>query len=158
MRRPSSVLVYPVALINSEWMYLLFHRVPRPDLELPSFWQGITGGLKEEESPEDAAKREFMEETGISPLKIEQVGFTCTIPVEEKWRYLYLQGVQEITEHVFVAYLQGHQEPVLSFEHDISRWCTKTEALQLLLHDGNIEALRRSDNYLRTHNDKQAGT
>lgn len=152
MRQPTSVLIYPVAPVNSEWMYLLFRRTPRSDLGLPSFWQGITGGLEENESPEDAALREFMEETGIISSEFEPIGFTCRIPMQKRWRHLYSEGVQEIIEHVFVAYLRRNQEPVLSSEYDKSRWCTKTEALELLYYDGNKEALKRSANYLKTHN------
>lgn len=157
MRQPTSVLIYPVALVGCEWTYLLFHRVPIAALGLPSVWQGITGGLEEEESPEQAARREFMEETGISPSEIEPIGFTYKFPMQEKWRHLYSEGIREIVEHVFVAYLQRHQEPVLSFEHDQSRWCTKTEALQLLSYDGNIEALERTAHYLKTHNKANSG-
>jgi dATP pyrophosphohydrolase len=134
-------------------MYLLLHRVPRPDLGLSSFWQGITGALRGKESPEDAAKREFMEETGIFPSKIEPIGFAGKIPMQKKWRHLYPEGVQEIIEHVFIAHLQNLQEPALSFEHDKSRWCTESEALQLLYFDENRKALKRSARYLKMHND-----
>jgi dihydroneopterin triphosphate diphosphatase len=152
MRQPTSVLIYPVALVNFEWKYLLFYRMPRPDLGLPSFWQGITGGLEGNESLDDAAQREFIEETGIFPSEIESIGFTCSIPLQEKWRHLYSEGIQEIIEHVFVTHLRRNQEPILSNEHDKSRWCTETEALKLLFYDGNKETLKRSANYLKTHN------
>ena len=95
MRQPASILIYPVVSVNGEWKYLLFHRVPRPDLGLPSFWQGVTGGLEDGESPELAARREFIEETGITSSRIEPIGFSCSIPMQEDWRHKYPAGVMK---------------------------------------------------------------
>jgi dATP pyrophosphohydrolase len=151
MRQPTSVLIYPVKQVNEEWKYLLLHRVPRPDLGLPSFWQGITGGLEDYESIESAAKRELCEETGIVFSCIEAIGYSYSIPIQDEWRKKYVSGVQEIVEHVYIAFLEIDQEPVLSIEHNRLKWCREDEALKLLTYPGNIEGLKRCSLYLKSH-------
>lgn len=152
MRQPVQVLVYPVRLMDSEWNYLLFHRVPLPKLGLPGFWQGVTGGLEGDESLELAAKRELLEETGLVSSQINPIGFSYSFPLQDEWRHLYASGVQEIVEHVFVALFQVGQEPILSSEHDESKWCRKEEALELLKYPGNIEGLKQCAIILESRN------
>jgi dihydroneopterin triphosphate diphosphatase len=152
MRQATSVLIYPVVKLANERQFLLLHRVPRPDLGLPAFWQGISGGLENNESVEATAKREFIEETGITPLRIEAIGFSCLIPIMAEWRDKYPSGTEHITEHVFLAHLDGQQKPKLSREHDQFKWCSENEAIDLLSFANNIEALKRSLDYMKSHN------
>jgi dATP pyrophosphohydrolase len=148
MRQPIQVSVFPVRSIDSGWDYLMLRRVPRPTAGLAAFWQGITGGVEEGEDLLEAAMRELAEETGIVPSALEQIGFSYSFPMEEAWRGLYAAGVEEIEEHVFVALVGRGQEPRLSWEHDRYEWCGLEQALALLTYPGNVEALRRCDEYL----------
>ncbi len=148
MRQPLSVLVYPVRPVEGRWEYLLLQRAPSPRLGLARFWQGVTGGLEEGESLVQAARRELREETGLVPSKLEQIEYSCSFPVQDEWRQFYPPGTQEIVEHVFIAFIDGKQEPTLSREHEGWRWCSADEALELLTYPENIEALKRCDSLL----------
>jgi dihydroneopterin triphosphate diphosphatase len=146
MRQPVQVLVYPVKAVENGWEYLLLHRlVSRGD-----FWQGVTGGVEDGEEITDAARREMMEESGLLPSTLQKIDYTFSYPVAEKWRHLYAQGVEEIVEYVFLARVDGRQEPILDArEHDEWKWCNFEDALKSLIWPGNLEALRVCDTFLR---------
>ncbi len=148
MRQPIQVLVYPVKAVDNGWEYLLLHRLAsRGD-----FWQGVTGGVEQGEEFADAARREMIEETGLVPSTIQKVDYTFSYPVAEKWRHLYAQGVEEITEYVFLAQVGGQQAPLLDArEHDQWKWCGFEAALNSLIWPGNIEALKHCDIFLRSY-------
>ena len=146
MRKPVQVLVYPVQVTDGDLHYLLLHRIAsRGD-----FWQGVTGSVEEEEGIVDAAVREMIEETGLTPVTIERVNYAYAFPVEERWRHLYAESVSEITEYVFVATVDGVQTPQLDGrEHDQWQWCNCESAIALLKWPGNIDALKICDQFLR---------
>lgn len=148
MRQPISILVYPVRRGDEDWEYMLLRRVANPNLGLEVFWQGVTGGLEENEDLEQAARRELAEETGFVPFLLERLDYSYS---KEEWRKLYPPGVEEIVEHVFVAFVEGQGKPMLSREHDRWQWCRSDQALRLLTYPGNIEALKRCADYLKEH-------
>ena len=84
---------------GDNWEYLLVRRVPK----LGTFWQGVTGAAEEGETLVQAAKREVLEETGFSPVKLDSIDFTYRYPVLDEWRGAYGPEPTEIVEHVFVA-------------------------------------------------------
>ena len=89
-----------------------------------------------------AARREFAEETGLTPALFEDADFTYTFPLADRWRAKYNWDTDVITEHVFVAIVEGAPDPVLSpHEHDEFRWCSLDEALALMYWDSNMESL-----------------
>jgi dihydroneopterin triphosphate diphosphatase len=148
MRHPVQALIYLVSSVDNDWKYLLLHRLAsRGD-----FWQGVTGGIEEGEEIHEAARRELIEETGIIPFEIKQIDYAYSFPVADGWRHLYAEGVKEVTEYVFVAHVDGQQEPKIdTCEHDKWEWCNFSQALALLIWPGNIDALKRCDNFLRGH-------
>ena len=140
MRAPIQVLVYPVRRDTSgDWEYLLLKRTPRGGC----FWQGITGGVENDEDLTEAARRELIEETGLVPLLVERIDYSYSFPVDDRWRHLYAADVEEIKEYVFMAYVTGQQELEISSEHDQYKWCRFNEALGLLYWSENKEALNR---------------
>ena len=150
MRQPISVLVYPARCDNGRWEYLLLRRVPMPKLGFESFWQGVTGGLEEGETPWQAAVRELSEETGFVDIRLKDVGYSYSFPIWKEWRHMYAPDAKDIVEHVFVACVNPSQAPSLSWEHDEYQWCSLQEAMSLLTFPGNITGLRRCDEYLRS--------
>ena len=148
MRQPIQIAVYPVRAKADGWEYLLLKRVPMPKLGLGGFWQGVTGGVEEGESLVDAALRELAEETGLVPSALEAINYSYSFPMQDEWRRNYEPGVEEIEEHVFVAFVDQHQEPTISWEHDRWQWCAFSQALKLLIYAGNIEALKRCDRFV----------
>ena len=145
MRQPVQVAVYCVRQHDDGWEYLLLHRVPKGG----SFWQGVTGGMEDDENPNAAAVRELFEETGYVSKSIENINFSYTFKVDEKWRHLYGDEVDMITELVFVAIVDDNKEPDLgSGEHDDWRWCLFNEAQKLLFWPGNKKSLEHCREHL----------
>ena len=150
MRQPISILVYPVRLCDEGWEYMLLRRVANPNLGLEGFWQGVTGGLEEGEDLTQAAKRELAEETGFVPSSLEKIKYSYSFPMQDKWKEMYPTEVNEIVEHVFIAFIDGHTEPTLSYEHDTWGWFSVDQALRKLKYPGNTEALKQCANLLES--------
>ena len=148
MRKPKTACIFPVFYNSNEWLYLLFHRKDRPDIKLISFWQGITGGVEDDESIYETAKRELIEETNIHEANIIFINYTYSIPIQKEWISFYPTGSTEIKEHVFVAILEKKVTPQLSEEHDKWKWCKYEEALELLYFSDNKEAIKKCHYYL----------
>lgn len=145
MREPIQVLIYPVKLAGEDWQYLLLRRASNRG----GFWQGVTGAVEEGESLVEAARRELFEETGLIPSIIEGLDYSYSFSVEDEWRHHYADEVEEITEHVFVAYVNGEKEPIIDpEEHNAWRWCFYDEALELLTWPENVEALKQCHRFL----------
>ena len=150
MRQPISILVYPVRLCDEGWVYMLLRRVANPNLGLEGFWQGVTGGLEEGEDLTQAARRELAEETGFVPFHLEKIEYTYSFPIQDEWREMYPLEVNEIVEHVFIAFIDGNTEPTLSYEHDSWEWFGVGLALRKLKYPGNIEALKQCADLLES--------
>ncbi len=150
MRQPVQVLIYPVRRTGKIWEYLLLRRIP----DRGGFWQGVTGGVEEGEDLAEAARRELLEETGLVPLTLENIDYSYSYSVVgNEWpEHFYAAGVEKITEHVFVAFVEEQQEPVLdSDEHDEWKWHRFREALELLKWPENVNALKRCDRVIKAH-------
>ena len=144
-RAPLNVLVYPYLPVGEGvFEYALLRRADE------GWWQGVTGGGEDDETPLQAARRETFEETGISPdaafLRLDTV-----IPVR-----VTFFGVSHIWGdelYVIPQYCFGVQAPdrrlVLSHEHTAYRWCSYEAALDLARWDGNKTALWELDRKLR---------
>lgn len=149
MRQPVSVLVYAARRDLGGWSYLLLWRVPRPEIAVESFWQGVTGALEDDETPSQAAERELAEETGFVNVPVMDIGLTYAYPIQDSWRHLYPAGATEIVEHVFVAIVPTDASPKLSHEHETACWCRLGDAPKLLKFHENVLALQRVDAYLQ---------
>ncbi len=53
---------------------VLLQRVPEGRSAWAGLWNGVGGHLEQGESPAEAARREFMEETGLEPVGLRLVG------------------------------------------------------------------------------------
>ena len=145
MRQPVQVAVYCARKRGDGWEYLLLHRVA----DRGRFWQGVTGGVIDDEDCRTAALRELSEETGFHPAGIKRIDYSYTFPVDDRYRSLYDQPVNKITEYVYVAVIEGSAPPKIDpAEHDDWRWCPFDEAMELLRWSGNKEALRRCRDFI----------
>lgn len=144
-RAPFNVLVFPYRKAgDDEFKYALLKRSDA------GFWQGISGGGEDDETPLEAAKRETYEEAGIpSDSSFIQLDTVEPVPVTE-FRDSYLWGgdVYVIPQYCFGVLVED-SGLVLSREHTEYRWLMYEEAHRMLEFDGNKIALWELDKRLR---------
>lgn len=139
MREPNSINVFLYRMIEGRREYLLFKRTANPELALPAFWQGITGGMESGETLEEAALREVYEESGIKISNLLSSEYSYEYPIKEEWKANYSKDSSFIKEYVYSAQIK--EEPVLSNEHNDFGWFNLDKALELLSFGNNREAL-----------------
>ena len=148
MRLPFSVNVFIAAFDQGNHHFLLLQKRARIDLGLDSFWQGVTGGIEEGESKEEAAIREVYEETQIAGMQLFDVNFACRFPTKKEWKYMYNMKYLEIVEHTFLALIPEKLNPTLSGEHTDYRWLEYKGAHSLLKLEHNKRALEKCSAFL----------
>jgi 8-oxo-dGTP pyrophosphatase MutT (NUDIX family) len=134
-RLPYEVLVF----VRRGDEILVLHRSPPQG----SFWHSVAGALEDGESWGEAASRELLEETGLVAEPVE-VGAPYAYPLRDfpEYRALLPAGTDEILVRSFVVEAPPGWEPVLDWEHDEYRWCTREEAVELLHWPEPKELLR----------------
>ena len=140
------VLVLPYRLLNHGIEYAVFKRSGFDD----DFWQGITGGGQDAETPSETAIRETWEESKISrDSDFIQLDSFFSVPVyffgdSHLWRKdkyvipMYCFGVKA-----------GGQEIILSDEHTEFKWLTFEDATEILKFENNKYALWELDQRLK---------
>jgi lipoyl(octanoyl) transferase len=120
--------------------FLVLERSP----ELQGYWHLVAGALEPDESGEEAAARELLEETGLA-VPVEDLGFRFSYPTTEESaerRAALGLDVTEVAVATFVAQAPSSWEPVLDPEHVGHRWVTAEEAVALLRYPEPAEAVR----------------
>jgi dATP pyrophosphohydrolase len=121
-RRPESVLI---VVYTEEGEFLLLER-RRP----PGYWQSVTGSLEWGELPDAAARREVMEETGITQGVLVNLQWTQVYEILPAFGKVFAPGVTLNLEHAFSLRLQYRVPVSLSAtEHVQYRWTSAAEAL-----------------------------
>ena len=144
-RAPFNVAVYPYRKIGEgEFEYALLKRADA------GFWQGVSGGGEDDETPIETARRETFEETGISPdATFLQLDTVEPIPVTTFGvSYLWGEDLYVIPQYWF-GVLAVERALVLSHEHTEYRWLAYEQARRLLEFDGNKTALWELNQRLR---------
>src|ERR1700733_12665600 len=122
-RRPESVLIV-VHTAGGE--YLLLER-RRP----PGYWQSVTGSLEWGEFADAAARREVIEETGITQGLLINLQWTQVYEISPAFGKVYAPGITRNLEHAFSLRLQDRVPVVLSdAEHVQMRWLSASDAVQ----------------------------
>jgi len=134
--RPESLRLIKV-MVHDRDRVLLLHRRP----ERGNFWQPITGGIEDGESPAEAARREVLEETG-NPGEPEETGITQSFMIESHFlssRY----GAPIIASEVGFAASLDSALPIRmdDEEHDEYGWFTFAEAYERIRWTDDREAL-----------------
>jgi dATP pyrophosphohydrolase len=121
--------------------FLLLERV-RP----PGFWQSVTGSLEWGEMADDAARREVVEETGITQGMLRNLQWTQTYEILPSFGKTYAPGITRNLEHAFALKLLERVPVTLSAkEHVQYRWLRAGEAIETVSSSSNrviIEQLR----------------
>lgn len=134
-KRPESVLVL---VYTAAGEVLLLRRCQPED-----FWQSVTGSLEWDETPEQAARRELFEETG---LVAGDALIDCQVinrfPILPAWRARYAPDVTENVEHVFrVAFPVRPAIRLDPAEHREYRWLARDSAAALATSYTNRDAI-----------------
>jgi 8-oxo-dGTP pyrophosphatase MutT (NUDIX family) len=129
-----------VVVVRRGHELLVLRRAP----ERLGYWSLVAGGLEPEETPQQAAERELLEETGlradVEPLPISLSYSLLDDPPAIRARYG--PGIETVTVHAFLAEAPDGWEPVLDAEHDVHRWCDLDSALSLLPYQTTRDAVR----------------
>ena len=136
MRKPEQVLIIPYKMENNSVWYAVFKR---EDL---GAWQGLAGGVEENETPLQAAIRESYEEAKLpDTLKYIQLDSLSTIPVNFiHGNYFWGKDVYNVVEYCFGVNTKKNKI-ILSSEHTEYKWVTYEEAFGILKWDSNRNAL-----------------
>jgi dATP pyrophosphohydrolase len=134
-KRPESVLV----VIYCAQRVLLLKRADHPD-----FWQSVTGSLRWDETPPQAARRELAEETGFTAAGLEDREHSFEFSILPRWRGRYAPDVTHNTEYLFALPLSTCAAPRLrEAEHRAYLWLPREEALARVWSWSNREGIRR---------------
>src|ERR1044072_6768781 len=136
-RAALQVLVIPFHVgINGAPQYLLLQRADE------NVWQWIAGGGEDDEEPEQAARREALEEAGIPQesclMRLDSVASIPAIHFAD--RHLWGDDIYVIPEFSFGVEVHG-TEVCLSGEHRACGWLDYETALSRLGWDSNRTAL-----------------
>ncbi len=143
-RQPVNVLVFPFRKNeNDEYEYAVFKRADE------GFWQGISGGVDDNEEYFETAKREAFEEAAIPrTCSLYKLNTVATIPANKypaskEWG----PKVYTIPQHYFAIEVRD-SELKLSREHTEYRWVSFEEAEEMLLWDTDKTGLYELNNRL----------
>ena len=128
MRQPIQVLIYIYRETERGREYLMLRRIPAGG----GFWQGVSGGVEDDEDVLTAACRELREETGFT-AEIHSIGYAYPIPSFHDRKLRGALAGSNIPVNVFVARVSSEAEPVIDpQEHDMYLWCPLVQADRLL--------------------------
>jgi dATP pyrophosphohydrolase len=129
-RRPESVLI---VIYTDDGEYLLLER-RRP----PGFWQSVTGSLEWGEAADAAARREVVEETGITQGVLVNLQWTQVYEIMPAFGKRYAPGITRNLEHAFSLRLPRRAPVRMSdSEHVQYRWAPALEALETVSSSTN---------------------
>jgi dihydroneopterin triphosphate diphosphatase len=96
----------------------------------PGFWQSVTGSLEWGEMADDAARREVVEETGITQGFLRNLQWTQVYEILPSFGKKYAPGITTNLEHAFALKLMERVPVILSVtEHVQYRWAPAAEAV-----------------------------
>lgn len=149
MRAPFQILAIPYKNKDGTLLYCVLRR---SDCDQ---WQFIAGGGEDCENPEEAARREILEEGGFSATNIISLRSMCTIPVEifpKRHLYDWPDDLYVVPEYSFG--FECTDELVLSYEYTELIWLPYSEAREKLQWDSNKTALYELNCILTKQHDK----
>ncbi len=108
----------------------------------PGFWQSVTGSLEWGETADEAARRELVEETGITQGFLRNLQWTQVYDVLPSFGKTYAPGITRNLEHAFALKLH-ERVPVTLSEHLQCRWLPAAEAISLASSSSNRAVIQQ---------------
>lgn len=104
----------------------------------PGFWQSVTGSLEWGELADVAARREVIEETGITQGVLVNLQWTQVYEILPAFGKVYAPGISRNLEHAFSLRLPQRVPVTLSdSEHVQYRWAPALDALETVSSSTN---------------------
>lgn len=135
---------------------LVVVHTPRRDVLLlerasGGLWQSVTGSRElDDRDLEATARRELLEETGLSVGTLTDWRLANRYEIWAQWRARYAPGVAHNTEHVFGFTVPAPAVATLdSAEHVAQVWLPWQEAMQKVFSPTNRDAIRQLPKRLR---------
>lgn len=111
--------------IEKDGCYLMLHRIKKENDLNRDKWVGIGGKFEDKESPEQANRREVLEETGLTLISSEYRGIVTF--VSDKWETEYM--------HLFTS--TQFKGEVRECDEGVLEWVDKTALYSLPLWEGD---------------------
>jgi 8-oxo-dGTP pyrophosphatase MutT (NUDIX family) len=131
--------VYVIDPRDNGWRVLVLQRALTT--RCPGAWEAVHGSIEPGEAPEDAARREVREETGLPIDRLYSVSVQPFYVVKTKTVQLAV---------VFAAFVSGSPDVVTDTEHQAHQWLTVDEAMQRLFWPAERHAVQQIAQMLRT--------
>ncbi len=144
-KRPESVLV---VIYSSSYHLLLLERISPKD-----YWQSVTGSLRWEESPEEAAHREVFEETGIEGGQWHNSNISKTYPIHPDWKDKFHPEALENKEYLFFLRVDRPNIKLNASEHKNYDWTNLDLSMKKISSVTNIEAVSHLKTLIRSDED-----
>ena len=136
MRAPFQILAIPYRVNEHEIFYCVLKRADCGN------WQFIAGGGEDGETPLEAAKREALEESGVTSdkwIELKSLSYLPANVISEEHRRHWKKDIFVIPEYTFGFACES--DITLSHEHGACVWLTYQEAGNILAWDSNRIAL-----------------
>jgi len=137
-RQPKQIHIFLYRLTEAGYEYAIFQRA-----DMLECWQGVCGGLEDEETLEEGARRELFEEAGIrEQLPLYQLESISYIPAgifleEDQKRW----GRDTVVIPMYYYAMPADWEITLSEEHCCVEWLGYEDAMNRLYFETQRTAL-----------------
>ena len=149
-------MLAPMAFKLPESVLVVVH-TPRLDVLLlertgTGFWQSVTGSREPDDPDLDAtARRELLEETGLSVGTLTNWRQTNRYEIWAEWRSRYAPDVTHNTEHVFAFQVAEQTVATLDpAEHVAQLWLPWQEAMKKVFSPTNRDAIWQLQKRVKT--------
>jgi dATP pyrophosphohydrolase len=110
----------------------------------PGVWQSVTGSLEWGETADDAARRELIEETGITQGFLRNLQWTQVFEILPSFGKTYAPGITTNLEHAFALKLLERVPVTLSVkEHAQYRWASAAESVNTVTSRTNLAVIQQ---------------
>jgi len=136
----AGVLLFRIG--NNEIKYLIL----KYQIHTQNHWDFVKGGIENNETLVEAAKREVLEETGIKTIIIIK-------DFKEQIKYTYKKDHGDVIEKdvIYLLAETNETEIRLSEEHSEFKWATKNEVLKVIKFEEQKNVLKKADSYIKEH-------